>query len=175
MCTWKTLPSFAHPDGTDMWKFGSWPMDYDWVQANWSMPCHDVIVLVAFLSWVYLLSLQPSGGWISSGWRGQRWDQHQPVLTQIVIPWCGCAGGVPVLGLSLITAAIRGLDLLRMERTEMGSTPTSAYPDSDTMMWLCWWGSCPGFISYHCSHQRAGSPQAGEDGDGINTNRYLPR
>ena len=28
MCTWKTLPSFAHPDGTDMWKLGSWPMDY---------------------------------------------------------------------------------------------------------------------------------------------------
>ena len=28
MCTWKTLPSFTHPDGTDMWKLGSWPMDY---------------------------------------------------------------------------------------------------------------------------------------------------
>ena len=28
MRIWKTLPSFAHPDGTDMWKFGSWPMDY---------------------------------------------------------------------------------------------------------------------------------------------------
>ena len=42
-----------------------------------------MIVLVVFLSWVYLLSLQPSEGWIHSGWRGQRWDQHQPVLTQI--------------------------------------------------------------------------------------------
>ena len=28
MRTWKTLPSFAHRAGTDMWKFGSWPMDY---------------------------------------------------------------------------------------------------------------------------------------------------
>ena len=28
MRTWKTLPNFAHPNGTDMWKFASWPMDY---------------------------------------------------------------------------------------------------------------------------------------------------
>ena len=26
--TWKTLPSFARPDGTNMWKFWSWPIDY---------------------------------------------------------------------------------------------------------------------------------------------------
>ena len=37
MCTAKTLPSFTHPDITDIWKFGSWPMDWHAWQSmiNW--------------------------------------------------------------------------------------------------------------------------------------------
>ena len=86
MRTWKTLPSFAHLDGTDMWKFGSWPMDYwppnskEWWLAKKLCPVFSSMFLSAGLHIMRIVLLQSGvdNTWIQvnsmqSEWHSERW------------------------------------------------------------------------------------------------------